>query len=467
MGKQKSKPPKKHGAAQQQLLFNQHRKEYDQHMWQLLRRLDAEWIYALIGSKRRDMLYDFRPLKLNLQQKGGSPHKMLNEYINATFTNLISNHEILYDKKTPISLHDSLYYLFILIQVIDVMCNAKEIDPTDNAPLQAFRDSCNSNYNIMYERIGTYCKFFAVNFMGEQNPYIRFYPLNTSRDHVESENIPKHRRFRSTTIIEYDIIPIPTKKITINGNARTCFRLGFPDENFELAWVSVQASTIGLKGKRNFPVYCQRHAAIRIEERLSPFTYFECMMMTATSISANTPVVHINRNTYLFPVYFDKMKIGYYLASLCDEIIVLRTFLFITSSGTPEGKKLDQLTGFTKLDKTFLAIDKISSMLNLKIEDDPELMAIFQESDLAHLITDNMRIMINRNDEEKLPHFPDLLHDYLNLYKQYKQEDSSWKTEIEPATCNDEQVQEAMLDNDVELQSHQSNIKVGSMEEKS
>ncbi len=58
------------------------------------------------------MLYDCRPLKLHLQQKGGSPNKTLNEYINSTFTNLINRHEIWYDKDKlphfPDKLHDFL-----------------------------------------------------------------------------------------------------------------------------------------------------------------------------------------------------------------------------------------------------------------------------------------------------------------------------------------------------------------------
>jgi hypothetical protein len=465
MGKQKSKSPKKQAIANQQQLIIQHHKEYDKHLLQLLRKLDIEWVYTIIGSVRREMLYDCRPLKLHLQQKGGSPNKTLNEYINSTFTNLINRHEILYDKKTPVSLHDSLYYLFVLIQVIDLMYEIKELKTTDNAQFEAFRDSCNSNYNMMYNSISIYCKFFAVNYMGEQNPYIRFYPLIISRNNVNNENIPKHLRFRSTTLIEYDIVPIPTKKISLNGNTRTCFRVGFPDENFELAWVSVQASTIGLKGEGNFPVYCQNHAAIRIKERLAPFTYFECMKMTTSSINAHTPVVHVRKNTFLIPIYFDKTKIGYYLASLCEGIVVLRTFLFITSSGTPEGKMLDRLTGLSNLDKTFLAIDKFSSMVNLKIEDDPELIALFQQANLAHLITDNMRMLANRYDKDKLPHSTGMLHDYLNLYKQYMHENSIWQTEIDPAACNGEQALKAKLDNYVNLQSHQSNTNIGSMKE--
>ena len=43
--------------------------------------------------------------------------------------------------------------------------------------------------------------------------------------------------------------------------------------------------------------------------------------------------------------------------------IVIRTFLFVTNNGTPEGKKLAQITGLQKLDKKYLALDKLSTFM--------------------------------------------------------------------------------------------------------
>lgn len=112
IGKQKNKSPKKQAAANQQQLIIRHHKEYDKYLLQLLHKLDVEWVYTIIGRLRREMLYDCRPLKLYLQQKGGSPNKMFNEYINSTFTNLINRHEIRYNKDklphSPDMLHNYL-----------------------------------------------------------------------------------------------------------------------------------------------------------------------------------------------------------------------------------------------------------------------------------------------------------------------------------------------------------------------
>ncbi|MES2455001.1 MAG: hypothetical protein V4594_05660, partial [Bacteroidota bacterium] len=69
-----------------------------------------------------------------------------------------------------------------------------------------------------------------------------------------------------------------------------------------------------------------------------------------------------------------------------EEMVVIRTFLFITNDGTPEGKKLSELTRVQLLDKQFLGIDTLAGFIKFRVADDPILKALFKEADCESLL---------------------------------------------------------------------------------
>jgi hypothetical protein len=79
-------------------------------------------------------------------------------------------------------------------------------------------------------------------------------------------------------------------------------------------------------------------------------------------------------------------KVGYLLTTLHDNKLVIRSFLFLTNDGTPEGRKLHQLTRLEKYDKKYLGIDKLSTFTAYRIDEDEELSAIFREAGCGPLL---------------------------------------------------------------------------------
>ena len=81
-----------------------------------------------------------------------------------------------------------------------------------------------------------------------------------------------------------------------------------------------------------------------------------------------------------------------------EESIVIRTFLFVTNNGTPEGQMLENVTGLQKLDKKYLALDKLSTFMTSDIGGNEKVKEIFTSAgcqcllelyERSHLIATN------------------------------------------------------------------------------
>jgi hypothetical protein len=91
----------------------------------------------------------------------------------------------------------------------------------------------------------------------------------------------------------------------------------------------------------------------------------------------NIKVCKNKKGDLLFEYRFFGKKTGYFKGDIIDGKLILRTFLFLTNNGTPEGEKLHDNTGIEKQDKIYLTIDKLSTFINSDIADNPKLKNIF------------------------------------------------------------------------------------------
>ena len=151
--------------------------------------------------------------------------------------------------------------------------------------------------------------------------------------------------------------------------------------------VKFRPSEIGLRSLDDnpLPLYIQRHALQRLDERLG---------LKANNVHSHLffslfeqPVHYVLHNgSTLIEFNMYEYKVGYLLPTLQDDKLVIRTFLFLTNDGTPEGQKLKALTGLAKYDKKYLGIDKLSTFTAYRIHEDEELSALFREAGCGSLL---------------------------------------------------------------------------------
>jgi len=130
-------------------------------------------------------------------------------------------------------------------------------------------------------------------------------------------------------------------------------------------------------------IYIQKHAITRIMERLSLNTYGD--VFYAVSDSLSRPFIACkNFDCYFIDFYYNKHKLGYLLASLEEDAVLIRTFKFITMMGTPEYFKLKKELGGVREDFEYLGMDSLE-IINSDVFSDPKLVKIFQKCGLGHL----------------------------------------------------------------------------------
>ena len=210
-----------------------------------------------------------------------------------------------------------------------------------------------------------------------------------------------------------------TISIVIDGNKRPVTRLGWPDSHYEFDWSVLKPSDLNIYNAvddRPMNVYVQSHALLRLEERVD---------------GINTGILHLNLYTFLRKpvVCYDynhqilieyqifNTKVGYLRADIVDGKVIIRTFLFITQSGTPEGQLLNKNTGLKMLDKKYLAIDKLSTFMNSDIGKNEKVRKIFQDAGCDCLL-DSFEKIGNLSFKHANQSFADMMLNYLQYDKQ-------------------------------------------------
>lgn len=183
--------------------------------------------------------------------------------------------------------------------------------------------------------------------------------------------------------------PVPMCMMKTGGIYRPAFRLGKQVISAEgpLQWVTVDASLLGnlYKGdKTELDVYIQSHALRRMGERLDLLSQEAINYALWENINK---ISHFESSAgyRLLPFKIFGIKIGYLVANLVDGKILFQTFLFITHNSTPEGIRLKKLTGLGKEDITYWRIDRLSTFVNFREEENPGLTQLFDKAGLGIL----------------------------------------------------------------------------------
>jgi len=94
---------------------------------------------------------------------------------------------------------------------------------------------------------------------------------------------------------------------------------------------------------------------------------------------------------------------------------------------------LNKLTGFKKLDKKYLCIDKLSTFINSDIASKPELVKLLEDAKLGHLVDLYEEIKCVCLDREASLHDPSFILEYIQKKQEEEQLSLTEQQEIEQA----------------------------------
>lgn len=198
---------------------------------------------------------------------------------------------------------------------------------------------------------------------------------------------PISKTFLQHIIEIHNVLPeqIP---FTIDGNTRPITRVGWGFANFGVEYNCIKPSELGIDSSfATIPlnVYIQNHALLRLSERIDSIMLGLVHFQLFISLKFPKAIRDKNNNILLEYRIFDS-KAGYLRADIVDGIILIRTFLFITNNGTPESEKLEEFYGLQKLDKKYLAIDKLSTFMSSDINSNDKINQLFKKTGLECLL---------------------------------------------------------------------------------
>ncbi|MBN2595933.1 MAG: hypothetical protein JXR82_04015 [Marinifilaceae bacterium] len=195
----------------------------------------------------------------------------------------------------------------------------------------------------------------------------------------------------------------PVKRsIAIEGKRRPIIQFGWPIANGGIWYFKIRSDEIKAiyKGeKKELEVYIQSHAIMRFEERTKPLSLLACRLFMA-NVFRNFKVVHVKDGKIFLPLYYGHVKIGYFVAAIIDEKVIIKTFLFITHRSTPEGHLLEKVSGLGKKDISYWRFDSVSSFLSNPPKEDSLIKKIMQEAGIHQLFDLKNVIALNSNQKD-------------------------------------------------------------------
>jgi len=379
MAQRKKKPS---GHQIQSITQAQHRNEFMRKLKSIVNCICGEDIYSLLPAKILDRIYKFRFHSLMIVPAAGNrvPIKSLDtqKYVLSKFL-----------KKEFLDL--PRYGLKVLLDdfmtvglTVFAMCHTIDENDFPNAAKvrSALLNYCEDDepFSLMHQRlfsllnaiIGSVCTIETG-----------FYWFNYETKLAEKG------KFGMNNIVEAYLQQSETIRIKINETVRPVIRLGWAKPFEGIDWIMLKPSTLNIKNTLNdepMKVYIQSHALLRLAERINSIETSMAQYNMYTSF-LNAKVCYDNFHNLMIEYRIFGIKAGYFRIDIVEKVVVVRTFLFLTQSSTPEGRLLLKNAGLQKLDTNYLAIDKLSSFMSSDISNNENIKKIFENSGCQCLLS--------------------------------------------------------------------------------
>lgn len=179
------------------------------------------------------------------------------------------------------------------------------------------------------------------------------------------------------------------KQVTLDGIPRPATRVSTAGGTYEgVIRASIAPDRLGIAcGREAGPmgIYIQEHALRRLAERI------DCVTTGTRDLSLCCSFVNPRYHrqadgTLLIDFMFFESKAGYLVAEATGGDLVIRTFLFLTNGGTPEGNRLRNLCEMGRADIDVLSIDRLSTFMATDFRADRRLESMFVEAGCGSLL---------------------------------------------------------------------------------
>ncbi len=379
---------KKSGTAQQKVAQAQLRKEHIRRLRNIFVLLDDLRLYSLLSERAIEKLYSFRaaPLKA-VASPGHNIPKYIIEFMEFQTKAFLNDNQLpMFEDGPSFSFSDYFYTGMTLdFFLMDDAAMLKECSPKfdlakANPDTQKYIAAIEERYNTFRDELTTMLDFFAIVYGDLSGTlYIPALKANTFKPGGD---------YRRHTCVEISTFIPPRRQITVDGFTRPAIRICWSGAGYH--WeAKLTAEQLGMQEQyeadSSFDVYIQQHALNRLAERIDSVSTGIMHFDMFTSIL--TPQAFCDRWGNILIVFnVLGLKAGYFRATIVDGVLLIRTFLFLTNNGTPEGRKLEKLTGLQRLDKKYLDMDTLSALVHSDFMENEEVSELFRKAGCGSLL---------------------------------------------------------------------------------
>jgi hypothetical protein len=203
----------------------------------------------------------------------------------------------------------------------------------------------------------------------------------------------------------------------IKGESHLTYRLGMPEYQKGPKWSSIADMHLKLpdcKLQKPVDVYIQAHALQRLCERNDCITREIVTSELIRSVDNAKMQYYPDPTRILIDFCLYGIKTGYLLASMAGNKLVIRTFLFITHNGSPEGEKLRRNARLKKDDIPFLELDRLSTFMTTELQENKHIKQYFAEAGMKSIF-DLHKILTDKNISITKHANTTLIEDYLGI----------------------------------------------------
>jgi uncharacterized membrane protein len=441
MAHRKNVRKKKHVnvAEQQKQREAQYKKLFMDKLRGLCRQIKDENLYNQIPAKEKLLLYIFRGAPLKIVAAEGAKTK---EGMMEALEKIIRMQQrtmtlkLVKDSEETMNFAD---YLLVGMALEYHACDS-EVNYPGKEQFAQFAELSDEREEMYEKGIDKICTCACWVFDDIGSKYLHTYKLEISMKCTNYGPPPENaaalsqreigkiisRDYRVLQKITIGTYFLETRKVSVDGETHSAIQAGRllysssgpKFHQFTLSPDDMHLNIHSPFSSLGLPVYIQQHALNRMSERLG---FIIPAFQTTVLVEAfmRKEIIPVAKNRILIAGFINEMKVGYFIAELVDGIILIRTFLLLTNSGTPEGDRLSKLTGLQIDDRKYLAIDTLPGLANSDIAKNEAICKLFYTAgcgsilELCEKINNDPGVMWMLNQSQPKNIIADLITEYL------------------------------------------------------
>jgi len=356
MPQKKKKRKKKTGSQPQKVKQAQHKNQFLKKFRHILSLVGCEELYSEISREEMDDFYmiHFRTIRVEPGKDLDTSTRLVKFY-NWFFNHFIKERTIeLYDRGPEISLYDFLTTIYTF-EFYNEYIKSEDFDKIKqvNQQIRKFID-----FDHLVEKalsVLATIRFLASVYHSDLVSGMYWFKTD-----VHFLGDVDQRSYIKLLLCKE---PVQVLSLKLNGAFRPVYRLGHP-LGVDITWLKIDARTMKMSSvgsEKEWDIYIQGHALKRLTERLDNQDRYLIYIDLLVSLIIPKVSVKDNRQRLIEFRIKGNYKIGYLLAEVVNDVVVIRTFLMLTHHNTPEGERLKAILNSTKTDTTYWALDRLST----------------------------------------------------------------------------------------------------------